>query len=110
MTAQMKHLNEKGSVYWIRCQDGGRHLGRSVKEAESKFEAGEQGLSAIEGLALVAQMPELLTSQYLDLANSTHEGFENSTACLGTWSGNAELRWRWRDHEDPRCQTASQKI
>lgn len=110
MTAQMKHLNEKGSVYWIRCQDGGRHLGRSVKEAESKFEAGEQGLSAIEGLALVAQMPELLTSQYLDLANSTHEGFENSTACLGTWSGNAELRWRWRDHEDPRCQTASRKI
>lgn len=108
-TAKMPHLNEKGNVYWIRCQDGGRHLGRSVKEAESKFEAGEQGLSAVEGLALVAQMPELLKSQYLDLASSIHEGFENSTACLGTWNGNAELRWRWRDHEDPRCQTASRK-
>ncbi len=110
LTANMAHLQEKGIVYWMRCQDGGRHRGRSVKDAESTFDAGEQGLSAVEGLALVLQMPTLLQERYLDLANSVHDGFENSTACLGTWNGNPELRWRWRDHADPRCQAASRNI
>lgn len=106
-THSIGHLREQGKVYWIRCNDGGRYLGKSAKEVEQHFSSGEKGLSATEGLAFLAQKPQLLQNHYLDLVQAAHDGFENSIACLGIWGGKTELRWRWRDHADPRCQTAS---
>jgi hypothetical protein len=103
----MKHLHETSSAYWIRCNDGARYTGKSVSETERALEMSEKGLSTMEGLALVAQVPETLKTRYIDLPDSTHEGIENTTACLGTWNDQPELRWRWRDHADPVCSPAT---
>lgn len=108
-TLDQADVKKKGSAYWMRCQEGERYRGKSVKEVESLIEATETGLTITEGLALMAQYPELLSSHFTDLAKSGHAYSENSAACLGQWEGKAELRWRWRDHADPRCQTATRK-
>lgn len=108
-TPRMKHLHEKGDVYWMRCQQGLRYTTMSVAEAERNFASGEIGLTAVEGIALAVQMPRILQTRYVDLPRSTHEGFDNSSACLGTWNGRCELRWRWNDHADDRCRVATRR-
>lgn len=106
-TSHMRHLHEKREAYWMRCQQGTRFTSQSVTEAEHAFATDEAGLIVSEGVALVAQAPHVLQTDYVDLSGSKHEGFENSSACLGTWNGRHELRWRWKDHADSRCHVAS---
>lgn len=108
-TEHMKELKETTAAYWIRCQEGIRYRGQSVKETETGLSGSEQGLSLREGIALVARHRSVIESQYLDLPGSLHEGFDNSTACLGIWDEKREVRFRWRDHADARCQTATKK-
>lgn len=109
-TAALKELSEKGEVYWVRVNDGEKLRGQSVKEAEASFGLSAAGLSMVEGLALLAQQPETVNGRYLDLTRSLHDGFENSTACLGVWDEKQEIRFRWRDHADARCQAPSKYI
>lgn len=109
-TPNLKPLHIKGDVYWIRCQDGSRFIGKTVEEAEGAFVTGEAGLNALEGLALVAQVPQLLRDRYIDLPATAHDGFEQSSACLGVWYGQTELRWRWKDLLDHRCRAASRLV
>lgn len=108
-TAEMKELQQTSAPYWIRCHQGSCYLGKAVQEAEGQFKPSEQPLTLVEGLALVAQYPDAITACYLDLPGTRHEGFENSAACLGVWNEVREIRFRWRDHADPRCQTVSKK-
>lgn len=108
-TPHMPDLQHTSHAYWMRCNTGDRFAGHSVHTAETTFAENEQGLSAQEALALFAQHPEVLADRYLDLAASRHEGFENSAGCLGRWDEKTELRWRWRDHADPRCFTVTRK-
>lgn len=106
-THQMAALRTTGQVYWIRCQAGEKNLGISTSEAITHFAYNEQGLNEIEGLSLMAQHPSLMGQHYIDLPQSSHEGFEGNSACLGLWSKTPGLRWRWDDHADKRCGVAS---
>lgn len=107
---EQSQLQEKGGVYWMRCNAGENRRGLSVQEAESSFSSTESGLSLAEGLAFVAQYPTLIKNHYMDLTHAAHQGFDRSAGCLGVWSGRTELRWRWRDYADPRCGTASKRV
>ncbi len=109
-TAQMKVLQATGEAYWLRCQTGEKYLGKSVKEAEGVFGSQETTLTATEGLSLLLQQPTVIKDVYLDLGSTRHDLSDNSTACLGMWNGKMELRFRWRDHADPRCQVTSKRV
>lgn len=69
--------------YWLQVDAGKRHLGRAVTEAEAAFLPGEQGLTALEGVSLALQHPEILTARCLDLPGSRTTLEE--VPCLGVW-------------------------
>jgi len=106
-TIQMKALHTKGQVYWMRCHDGARYADKTIGQAEHAFSAIETGLSAQEGIAFFVQNPTLLKTTYLDLPGTPHEGYEQSSACLGIWKGRAELRWRWKHELHELCRVVS---
>lgn len=109
-TNQMQDLLQTRTVYWMRCQRGMRFIGVDVHEAKKHFTQNEIGLSAMEGIALALQMPDQLKNIYLDLPGSTHEGFDDSTACIGIWNGNLELHWRWSDSIESACHIATRRV
>ena len=49
--------------YWLQVDPGKRHPGRTVREAEAGFLSGERGLTALEGVSLVLQHPEILSKR-----------------------------------------------
>ncbi len=106
-THEMARLQETGEIYWLRVQTDTRYLGQSVEEAVAQFAPRECGLNEQEGLYAYAAQPDLIQEYYLDLPCAIHEGYERNAACLGIWNGCVSLRWRWSDHADPRCRTAS---
>lgn len=106
-TPDMAALRTTGATYWIRCQDGSKNRGMSTAEAVQNFLPGEQGLNEIEGLSLLAQHSDIIDHSYIDLPQSSHEGFEDNSACLGKWNQVPGMRWRWNDYPDKRCGAAS---
>ena len=75
--------------YWLQVEAGKRHLGRTVKEAEAAFLPGERGLTALEGVSLVLQRPEILATRCLDLPGSRTSSEE--VPCLGVWYNRVGL-------------------
>jgi hypothetical protein len=43
----------------------------------------------------------------MDLPGSARRANCSYAACLGMWSGQPDLSWRWGDGADPRCGSAS---
>ncbi len=105
--ADVATLSEKREAYWIRVSNTNTHLGQTVNDALAKFSSNEKPLTVSEGIALVAQMPELVQTHFIDLAGTAHAGLDNTAACIGTWNNQTEIRWRWKDHEDPKCGAIS---
>ncbi len=88
----------KDSVYWMWCQDGKQNQGKSVKACRTQFtKASEIGLSAMEGLAILAQNPDVLNSHYMDLPSSVRSDGREHCAYLRLWSGGPGLGWGWGD-------------
>ncbi len=85
--------------YWLQVDPGARHLGRMVKEAEAAFLAGERGLTALEGVSLVVQHPEILSTRCLDLSGSRTSSGE--VPCLGVWYNRVGLFARKDDIASP---------
>lgn len=91
--------------YWLQVEAGKRHLGRTVKEAEAAFLSGERGLSAIEGVSLVLQHPEILTLRCLDLSGS--RTLSGEVPCLGVWYNRVGLFARGDNIASPIYGTAT---
>ncbi len=89
----------EGGPYWLQVGPGTRHLGRMVKEAEAAFLAGERGLTALEGVSLVVQHPEIFTTRCLDLSGSRTSSGE--VPCLGVWYNRVGLFARRDDIASP---------
>ncbi len=87
------------SPYWLQVDPGKRHLGRTVREAESAFFPWERGLTALEGVSLVAQHPEILQARCLDLPGSRTSTGE--VPCLGVWYDRVGLFARRDDIASP---------
>jgi len=88
----------KDDVYWMWCQDGKINRGKSVKACRKQFvKTGEIGLNAMEGLAILAQNPDVLNSHYMDLPSSVRSGIREVCAYLYLWSGDPKLSWNWDD-------------
>jgi EmrB/QacA subfamily drug resistance transporter len=107
MTANLGELHQKDHIYWMRCQDGRKYQAINTQEAKNNFHLQEVGLNIAEGLAFLAQQPELIKQFYIDLSSSVHDGFADNAACLGNWNNKPEIRWRWNHKNDPRCGVAS---
>lgn len=91
--------------YWLQVEAGKRHLGRTVKEAEAAFGSGERGLTALEGVSLALQHPEILTLRCLDLSGSRTSAGE--VPCLGVWYDRVGLFARRDDIASPIYGTAT---
>lgn len=63
------------AVYWIHCQDGRRHHGKKFGDIRYSFRDGERGMRAIEGVALYAQDPTVLTSHLVELPLSFYREY-----------------------------------
>ena len=83
---------EDPPVYWMRCQDGKSALNRNRDDVLREFVAGECVLTAIEGVCLAAQYPDIMHANYdLELAGSVCH--------LGEADHFANLIW-----ENPRAE------
>jgi hypothetical protein len=96
-------------VYWMRCQDGRRNRGKSVKACRDSFAKDELGLTTMEGVALYVQNPEVIREHYLDLPSSVSDVGPGGSACLGYWGGEPELYWARRDDEISYYGSASRR-
>lgn len=85
--------------FWLQVDAGTRHLGRSVKEAEAALLSGERGLTALEGVSLVLQHPQLLAARCLDLPGSRTTAGE--VPCFGVWYNRVGLFARRDDIASP---------
>lgn len=94
-----------GRAYWMRCQDGRKNRKKSIKTCRENFTADEHGLTAMEGVALYVQHPEVIKSHYLDLPGSVYRGLRNAASGLGYWNG--DLKLCWGGEASPRCGSAS---
>lgn len=103
VTSSLPIVHERRGIFWMRCQNGQRFAGWSMEAATRASGSEEQGLDAIEGLALLAQQPTLPNALHADLPRTPHAGWYPNGACLGLWRGKLELRWRRTDVADPRC-------
>lgn len=92
-------------AYWLQVEAGKRHLGRTVREAEAAFLPGERGLTALEGVSLIVQYPEILEVRCLDLSGSRTSGGE--VPCLGVWYNRVGLFARRDDVASPIYGTAT---
>lgn len=91
--------------YWLQVEAGKRHLGRTAKEAEAAFVSGERGLTALEGVSLVLQHPEIFSLRCLDLSGSRTSSGE--VPCLGVWYNRVGLFARRDDIASPIYGTAT---
>ena len=85
--------------YWLQADAGKRYLGGTVREAEAAFSSGERGLTALEGVSLVLQQPEILSTRCLDLSGSRTSSGE--VPCLGVWYNRVGLFARKDDIASP---------
>ena len=92
-------LTISAGPYWLQADAGKRHLGRTVSEAEAAFSSGERGLTALEGVSLVLQHPEILPKRCLDLPGSRTVSGE--VPCLGMWYNRVGLFARRDDIASP---------
>ncbi|MCI0479724.1 hypothetical protein L0Y59_04215 [Candidatus Uhrbacteria bacterium] len=107
LVPQGKRVSRSPSAYWIRVQDGRQNRGRSARECRKRFGRDEIGLTAIEGVALYVQHPDILDRFFVDLPGSVHHRNRDSEAFLGEWDGIPGLYWAWNDHAHPECGSAS---
>ena len=85
--------------YWLQADAAKRHLGRTVSEAEAAFPSGEHGLTALEGVSLVVQHPEILPKRCLDLPGC--RTLSGEVPCLGMWYNRVGLFARRDDIASP---------
>jgi hypothetical protein len=96
-------------VYWMRCQGGRRNRGKSVKACRDSFAKGEIGLTAMEGVALYVQNPEVIKGDFLDLPSSVRADGRDRSAYLSHWDDGPELCWLWYDDGHPYYGSASRR-
>ena len=82
----------KEDVYWMWCQDGAFNRGRSPNICLMLFrENSETGLTAMEGLALVAQKPTLHVGHLVDLPGSFSSDKPRIMARIVRYGGRPQL-------------------
>ena len=93
----------RGAVYWMWCQNGMHNQGASPEQVkEQLFAADEVGLSATEGLALIAQDPGAIAGErILKLLGSTHESLPGYCAYIDITDGSPWLGLHSVNPEDP---------
>lgn len=99
-------------VYWMRCQDGRKNQGRSIKNCRKNLASDELGLTAIEGIALYIQNVKVIREHYLELAGSVLCGGQrrrtHEVVYLGRcWPGESGLRLIYHDAVESNYGTAS---
>lgn len=100
---------------WIRVQDGRRNRNRAVRDCRKSFGKRELGLTAIQGVCLYVQRPDLWSDlngpegHALDLPGSVPRDDRDSAAFLNVHGGQALLAWVWDDSANPRYGSASRR-
>lgn len=86
--------NGEPEVRWICCQDGRRYRGKVVEEVLAAFSPHEVPLTAIEGVSVFVQRPDVVEAHFMYLwATSPVFGYGvdmNYGACLGIWDEGCE--------------------
>jgi len=90
-------------VYWMRCLSGRCNRGKSARRCYIRCSEecpGGMGLTAIEGVALYIQNPDVIEGYYINLiASHTHVG--SNVAVLGRWRDGLSLSYRNEYDEHP---------
>jgi hypothetical protein len=82
-------------IYWMRCQDGRKNRGKSVRTCRENFTKDEIGLIVHEGIALYLQEPELIMDDFVVLPGSVHVEARDLVAHVGAWDDGPKLSWNW---------------
>lgn len=100
---------ETAQVSWMRCQNGRRNAGKSVKTCRDEFAENEFGLTATEGLALFAQKPDQCRNRGMDFPASVNRGHRGHVASLDWFYERPKLYWDWHVYEHDYCVSASRR-
>lgn len=104
--------DDASHVYWMRCQDGRKNLGKSVQTCRKEFAEDERGLNAHEGISLSVQKSEIIKEYCIDLPGSVHTVARDRPARFGRWHDHHKgpwLDWIWDDYVHPKCGSASRR-
>ncbi|HRH31778.1 MAG TPA: hypothetical protein PLK06_00435, partial [bacterium] len=102
-------LDAVAPAYWMRAHVGAERKGVVAERVISSLRSDEVGLSAGEGLALFVQSPNVCDTAYLDLVASPHDAKPGTTACLGKWPTQEEIRWRFVNMPESYCQVVTRE-
>ncbi|MDQ5952171.1 MAG: hypothetical protein QG626_298 [Patescibacteria group bacterium] len=97
------------SAYWMRVHLGDERKGSVAARVISSLREDEVGLTVGEGLALFVQHPNVFAESYFDLLASPHDTKPGTTACLGKWPIQAEIRWRFVHVPEIDCQVVTRE-
>lgn len=100
---------ETARVSWMRCQNGRRNAGKSVRTCRDEFATNEFGLTATEGLAFFAQKPDQCRNWCMDLPASVYRSNRVNVAYLFWFSARPKLDWSWGGHESGIVGSASRR-
>ena len=107
----LKSLNDtvltSDRPYWIYGVENGKAmLGKSPDTCVKDFaKQGRRGLTAIEGINLVAQYPDVLKDHYVDLPGSRYDASSVPGLCLGR--GGPKLLYDFSSNADSDYGSAS---
>ncbi|QQG43257.1 MAG: hypothetical protein HYW45_03580 [Candidatus Daviesbacteria bacterium] len=86
--------------YTTYLHDGLINLGRTPRDVRSSLVYGERGGTVFDGLALLAQDPDILKNHYLDLPGSQYGS--GGVPFLGGWGARPGLRYFRDDSVGPK--------
>jgi hypothetical protein len=110
-----RHHYEFSVPTWIRVQDGWHYRNRAVRDCRKSFGQGEVGLTALQGVCLYVQHPELWVdlngseSHALDLAGSVLRDLRDSAAYLSMQVGQPKLNGSFDDDASSEYGSASRR-
>lgn len=84
---------------WLH--DGSRNLNKAPRDVRKALSADERAGTVVDGLAILAQNPDILKNHYLDLPGYQYES--DDVPYLVVWCSGPGLDYYWDDSADPRC-------